>query len=88
MLKNAKDLVQLLEVLLVPERLEEQGQVISIPFSHCLEVLLGGPRGDVLGGEELEQEDLDSEHKKVTRYRVALPAASLEICYVSKAAID
>ena len=62
-LKDAEDLVQLLEVLLVPEGLEEQGQVIGVPFSHRLEVLLGGPRGDVLGGKELEKEDLDGEYK-------------------------
>ena len=53
----------MLEVLLKTKGLEEQGQVISISFSHSLEVLLRSPRGDVLGGEELEEEDLDSEHK-------------------------
>ena len=47
--KDAEDLVQLLQVLFVPEGLEEQDQVISVPFSHHLEVLLGGARGDVLG---------------------------------------
>ena len=39
-LEDVKDLVQLLQVLLVPEGLEEQGQVISVPLSHSLKVPL------------------------------------------------
>ena len=39
------------------------GQVVGVPFSHHLEILLGGPRSYVLGGEELEEEDLDGEYK-------------------------
>ena len=48
MVENAEDLVQLLEVFLVAKGLEEQGQVIGVPFSQSLEVSLGCPRGYVI----------------------------------------
>merc|ERR1712101_855 len=86
-LKNVKDLIELLEVFLVPEGLEEQGQVISIPLRHGLEVLLGGPGGDGLGGKELEEEDLDRQDEEIPGDRVPLPAAPLQVDGVTKTAV-
>ena len=65
-LEDVEDLIQLLEVFLEAKRLEEQGQVIGIPFSQGLEVSLGCPRSDLLGGEELEEEDLDCHDEEVS----------------------